>query len=285
VEAGLAKDQIAIGVVAPASRIEPALAEAVKALALRLYPENTPRIDFHPQCFASSGHFAGDDAARADAFVSMANDETYDAIWFARGGYGSGRLIEPVLPRLTAAAGAKAYVGYSDGGALLGALYGQGFAGCAHGPVAQDLRRDGGEAAIARALAWMVERSPVALEPTALTGAKTAAFNMTILAGLVGAPWMPDLEDHVLMLEEVSEHMYRIDRYLLQITSNETIRKARGLMLGRCSLIPDNDPDFGMDEEAVARFWCERSGIPYLGRADIGHDVDNKVVPFGEGRR
>ncbi len=34
-------------------------------------------------------------------------------------------------------------------------------------------------------------------------------------------------------------------------------------------------------EEAVARYWCARSGIPYLGRADIGHDVDNKVVPFG----
>lgn len=277
----MAKDQIAIGIVAPASRIEPALAEAVKALALRLYPENPPRLDFHPQCYASSGHFAGDDAARAEAFVAMANDPAYGAIWFARGGYGSGRLIEAVLPRLTEVARAKTYLGYSDGGALLGALYSQGFTRCAHGPVAQDLMRNGGEAAAGRALAWLVERSPSALEPTALTGARTAAFNMAILASLMGAPWEPDLSDHVLMLEEVSEHMYRIDRLLLQITSGKTIRRARGLMLGRCSLIPDNDPDFGIDEEAVARFWCDRSGVPYLGRADIGHDADNKIVPFG----
>jgi len=55
----------------------------------------------------------------------------------------------------------------------------------------------------------------------------------------------------------------------------------KGIRLGRCSLIPPNEIDFGMNEEEVARFWCERSGIPWLGRADIGHDIANKVVPFG----
>jgi muramoyltetrapeptide carboxypeptidase len=54
-------------------------------------------------------------------------------------------------------------------------------------------------------------------------------------------------------------------------------------MLGRCSSITPNEPDFGMNEEEIARYWCERSGIPWLGRADIGHDTDNKIVPFGTG--
>jgi muramoyltetrapeptide carboxypeptidase len=83
------------------------------------------------------------------------------------------------------------------------------------------------------------------------------------------------------MLEEVSEYMYRIDRTLLQITSNPMMRRAKGLRLGRCSAIPANDPDFGQSEEDVIRHWCDVSGIPYLGRADIGHDIDNKIVPFG----
>jgi muramoyltetrapeptide carboxypeptidase len=83
------------------------------------------------------------------------------------------------------------------------------------------------------------------------------------------------------MLEEVSEHMYRIDRSLFHVTSNPAIRRVAGLRLGRCSLIPDNDPAFGHDAEAVARHWCERSGIAYLGEADIGHDAGNRVVPFG----
>jgi muramoyltetrapeptide carboxypeptidase len=52
-------------------------------------------------------------------------------------------------------------------------------------------------------------------------------------------------------------------------------------MLGRCSDITPNDPDFGMNEEEITRYWCDRAGIPWLGRADIGHDSNNKIVPFG----
>src|SRR3546814_8387278 len=80
------------------------------------------------------------------------------------------------------------------------------------------------------------------------------------------------------MLEEVGEYVYRIDRALAQVTSSPAVRVAAGIRLGRCSDIPPNDPDFGRDEEAVAREWCMRSGIQWLGRADIGHDVANKVV-------
>jgi muramoyltetrapeptide carboxypeptidase len=149
----------------------------------------------------------------------------------------------------------------------------------------QDLRRPGGEAAVKRGLAWLVDQSAEALEPSVSWSGKTAAFNITILSNLLGTPWQPDLSDHVLLLEEVSEHMYRIDRSLCHITSNPAIRKAAGIRLGRCSDIPENDRPFGMDEEEVARFWCKRSGIPWLGRADIGHDADNKVTPFGPLRR
>ena len=90
-----------IGVVAPASRMSPDVAERVPALARSLYPDRTPEIVFHPQCFASHGHFAGDDETRARAFLDIANDESYDAVWFARGGYGSCRMVEAVICRLT----------------------------------------------------------------------------------------------------------------------------------------------------------------------------------------
>lgn len=277
----MSADIVRIGVVAPGGRSTPEMAERVQALAASLYPQATPQIVFHPQCFLSDGHFAGPDAARAEAFVEVANDDRFDALWFARGGYGSGRLAELVLPRLSDAARRKAYLGYSDAGSLLGALYGKGFGRVAHGSMPQDLVRAGGEAAVARSLAWLVERAPASLEGGLVPGQKVAAFNLVILCHLLGTPWMPDLSGHVLLLEEVSEYMYRIDRSLLQLTSNPQIRQLAGIRLGRCSDIPPNDPDFGRTEEDVVRYWCERSGIPYLGRADIGHDVDNKVVPFG----
>lgn len=257
------------------------VAERVPALARSLYRERTPEIVFHPQCFASHGHFAGDDETRARAFIDIANDESYDAVWFARGGYGSCRVAQAIMCALTEPSRRKTYLGYSDAGVLLAALYRAGFAAVAHGPVAQDILRDAGDAAVERALAWIVDREPAALEPTVRSANKTAAFNMTVLSQILGTQLQPDLEGHVLMLEEVGEAMYRIDRSLFHITSNAEIRRVSGVMLGRCSGITPNEPDFGMNEEEIARYWCRRSGIAWLGRADIGHDADNKIVPFG----
>jgi muramoyltetrapeptide carboxypeptidase len=258
------------------------VAERVQTLAVSLYPDRTPEIVFHPQCFASHGHFAGDDETRAQAFLDIANDEGTDAVWFARGGYGCCRVVETVMRGLAEASRRKAYVGYSDAGMLLAALYRAGYQAVAHGPVAQDILRDGGDAAVARALGWMVDRAPTALEPTVRRAKKTAAFNMTVLSQLLGTPLQPDLGGHVLMLEEVGEAMYRIDRSLFHITSNAGIRRVSGIMLGRCNAITPNEPDFGMSEEEVAQYWCRKSGIPWLGRADIGHDIHNKIVPFGD---
>ena len=270
-----------IGVVAPGAPIPPETADGVLRVAADTWSDAGPEIVFHPQCFLSDGHFAGSDAVRAAAFLDVANDDRFDALWFAHGGYGAGRLTELVIPRLNAAARRKSWLGYSDAGSLLGALYAGGFPHVAHGPMPRDLTRENGPAAIRRALKWLVERSPESLEPSVREGAPTAAFNIVILSHLLGTPWLPDLTGHVLMLEEVSEHMYRIDRCLLQLTSHTQIRRAAGIRLGRIAAVPPNDPDFGLSEEEVIRYWCERSGVPYLGRADIGHDADNKVVPFG----
>ena len=221
-----------IGVVAPASRMSAEVAERVQALAGSRYPDRAPEIVFHPQCFASCGHFAGDDETRVQAFLDIANDESYDAVWFARGGYGSCRVAEAVMCRLTEPSRRKVYLGYSDAGVLLAALYRAGFEAVAHGPVAQDILRDAGEAAVERALAWMIDRSPEVLEPTVSRVNKTAAFNMTVLSQILGTPLQPDLAGHVLMLEEVGEALYRIDRSLFHITSNAEIRRVSGVMLG-----------------------------------------------------
>jgi muramoyltetrapeptide carboxypeptidase len=112
-------------------------------------------------------------------------------------------------------------------------------------------------------------------------GGKYAAFNLIVFSQLIGTPLQPDLTGRILMLEEVDEPLYAIDRSFAHITANAGVRKCAGIMLGRCAPITPNNPDFGMDEEAIAKHWCAVSGIPYLGRADIGHDAGNKVVPFG----
>ena len=277
----MATTDFKIGVMAPAARIETELSGRIQQLVKALDTKSPPKIEFHPQCYASSGHFAGDDDARAKAFLDIANDPTYDALWFARGGYGACRILEHVIPKLRPEAKDKLYLGYSDAGSLLGALYKNGFRKLAHGPMPADLNRDGGDVAILRALGFLTAGSTETLEPSIIPSHRCAAFNITILSQLLGTPYQPDLTDHILMLEEVSEYMYRIDRSLFHLTSNPEIRKVAGIKLGRCSDILENDVDFGQTEVDVTEYWCSRSGIPYLGRADIGHDTDNKIVPFG----
>ena len=264
-----------IGIVAPSCRIDEDVAQRVSALA-----QGRAELVWRPQCFLSEGHFAGPDAARADALVEAANDPSIDAVWFARGGYGACRIVDEVVERLGPAARSKAWLGYSDGGTLLGALYARGIGTVAHGPMPADIRRKGGEAAVVRALDWLADRAPSSLEPS-VGDAPTAAFNIVILAHLIGTPHLPDLAGHVLMLEEVSEYLYRTDRDLAQIVQHPSIRNVAGIRMGRISDVPENDPDFGATPEQVVRYWCERAGIPFLGHADIGHDAANKVVPFG----
>lgn len=276
----MAGERVKIGIVAPASRVEPVMAEKLQALVAARYPDRPPELIFSPQCFLSAGHFAGDDESRARAFIDMANDPSVDALWFGRGGYGSCRLVEKLPGKLQPAARRKIYLGYSDVGTLLAALHRDGFPFLAHGPMPSDLRRPGGETAVARALDFLVAGAVSGLEPSLAAGTPAVAFNLTILCHLLGTPIEPRLDGQVLMIEDVDEPMYRIDRCLFQLTANPAIRKVAGIRLGRCAPIPPNVPEFGASEEEITRRWCESSGIPYLGRADIGHDIDNKIVPF-----
>lgn len=267
-----------IAVVAPSTPIDPAVADAVLALAAERFPE--AELAFHPQCFAIHDHFAGPDAVRAEAFVEAANDPGFDAVWFARGGYGSCRIAGEVLARLGPGAGGKTYLGYSDAGFLLAGLHRAGIGRVAHGPMPGDIRRERGDDAVGRALSWLLTQDSAAME-RGLGEAPHLAFNITVLSQLLGTPLEPDFSDRVLLLEEVAEYHYRIDRSLFHITSNPAVRCAAGIRLGRCSDIPLNDRDFGQDEETIARHWCAVSGIRWLGRADIGHDAANRIVPFG----
>jgi muramoyltetrapeptide carboxypeptidase len=269
-----------IGIVNASSRFGRARAEAVEAWLRVHVPDGSVEAVFHPSAFLEHGHFGGDDAARAEAFVSFANDPGLDAIWFARGGYGACRIAEAVLPRLGPVARGKRYLGYSDAGSLLAMLYKADFPHVAHGPMASDVLR--GDAPARRAIDWLRSGDRSSWEPSLLTDDRpAAAFNVAVLDALVGTALEPDLTDHVLMLEEVSEPLYRVDRMMFHLTGQASIRRVAGIRLGRVSDVVFNDPDFGLTPEQIVRHWCGRAGIPFLGAADIGHDADNKVVPFG----
>ena len=263
-----------IAVVAPSCTLTRQSADRLEALVRQ---RGDCEVAVHPQCFLSEGHFAGPDEARLSALREVMADPSVDAVWFARGGYGSNRIAEAAVIDLPDAARSKVYVGYSDAGFLHAAFHKAGLE-VAWGPMPTDFHRADGEAAVTRALDWMVRRDPAALEP-GLEGS-AMAFNLTVLATLLGTVLEPDFSGVDLLVEDVHEHHYRIDRTMFHVTASANVRKVSRLRLGRVGDIPRNDPDFGLDEAAIVEEWCKRSGIPFGGRADIGHDVFNRVVPF-----
>lgn len=236
------------------------------------------RVTFHDQCFEREGHFAGDDLRRLTALLECANDPAFDVVWFAKGGYGSNRIAEAAVAQMNAAARAKTYVGFSDAGYLLAALYRAGIGQSVHGHMPVSARSEGGREAIRRVLRWLGGDTS-GVEPSLDGTTPAAAFNLITLAMIAGTPLMPDLTGHVVMVEEVSEHLYAIDRMFFHLAG--TLPRIAGLRLGAITDVPENYVEFGTGEEDIARFWCARAGIPYLGRALIGHNSANRVVPFG----
>lgn len=265
---------IRIAICAPSTPITRDVAAGVLELA-REYPQLA--LTFHDQCFVEDGHFAGHDDLRLAALLDCANDPAVDVVWCAKGGYGANRIAAQAVAAMDDTARGKAFLGYSDIGFLLAALHRAGIGRQFHAPMPVDLRRTGGDAAVRRVLGFLSGEEG-GLE-SSLDGQPAVAFNLMTLAMLCGTDLMPDLTGHVVMVEEVAEHLYAVDRLFFHVTQH--LRGIAGLRLGRVSAVPENDRPFGATAEQIARDWCSRSHIPFLGMADIGHDSANRIVPFG----
>jgi len=229
-----------IAVVAPSCTLKLEAAERVQAIVRE---RGDCALAVHPQCFLADGHFAGPDEARLAALREVMADPAVDAVWYARGGYGSNRIAAAVLADLPDAARGKTYLGYSDAGFLHAGFHRAGL-DVAWGPMPQDVLRAGGDAAIGRALDWLVGRDPAALEPD--IAAPAMAFNLTVLSNLLGTSLEPDFTGVDLMIEEVSEHLYAIDRAMFHLTGSPNVRRAARLRLGgsgmSCPTTPNSGP-------------------------------------------
>ena len=98
---------------------------------------------------------------------------------------------------------------------------------------------------------------------------------------MLGTSLEPDFTGVDLLIEDVGEQLYRTDRTMFHITESPAVQKVRRIRLGRVSDILPNEREFRGEAAEIVEDWCRRSGIVFGGRADIGHDAGNRVVPFG----
>lgn len=220
--------------------------------------------------------FSGSDQSRRAQLERAWADPLTDAVLCVAGGWGSARILEagwrPSSRPLW-------LVGFSDASALLLALVRAGHGGAVHGS-------SGGDAAQWERLVSLLrgEHPPplagqgwvagVAMGPLVVT-------NLTVATALIGTPWFPSLVGCVLVLEDVGEAPYRVDRMLTQWRSAGLLRGVAGIGVGRFSWKPDDllPGDLGLEEVLRERL-CDL-GVPVVGGLPVGHGRPNLALPLG----
>jgi len=227
-------------------------------------------------------YLAADDKARAEDLRTAWLDSRFAAVFCARGGYGVQRMLEYVdVDDLVAEP--KWFVGFSDITALHEPLNARGLV-TIHGPMAaavEQLGAAGGRERL-RELLFEPEKVTDLLAPA---GARTVVGgvadgplrggNLAMLAASIGTPtYAPPTG--IVVLEDVGEDAYRVDRLLTQLLRSDWFAGVTGLVIGDFSGADDSDL-----VNAVMRDRLEPLGLPMVEGAAIGHEDLNLAVPLG----
>lgn len=233
-------------------------------------------------------YLAGEDGARLADLERMAADEHIRALFCARGGYGSQRLLPALdLGRLVPVP--KPIVGYSDATALLTAAVAAGMV-AVHGPmVADDVARGLTERSLAhlRALLtdpgfrWEIE-APQTVRGGRARG-RLVGGCLAVLVAALGTPWAIDTDGAILFLEDVAERPYRLDRLLTQLRQAGKLDRIAGLVFGTMAACPEVD---GVGPLDVVRACCGDLPCPIAFGLPAGHDprperCENLALPLG----
>ena len=266
-----------IGIVAPASPFEET--DFFKGICIL---ENMGfRVSFPKGIFARSGYLAGSDVDRAAQVNAAFADSTVQAIVCARGGYGSMQIL-PYLNYEAIRQHPKLLMGFSDITALLCSLYQRsGLVSC-HGPVVTTLKSAGSKTLESVFNVLTLNELPtiqlergIVLSPGKASG-PVICGNLTTLCHLIGTPFQPKMDGHILIVEDTGEKPYRIDRMLTQMKLAGVFDGLSGLGIGIFENCGEADELF----EIIARVF-HPIHIPILAGFDIGHGPDNIAVPFG----
>jgi muramoyltetrapeptide carboxypeptidase len=231
-----------------------------------------------------TGYFAGADDVRAADLNAALHDESIDAVWCLRGGYGAIRLLEH-LDLTALRSRPRPFIGYSDVTALHAAVARQAGLVSFHAPTARSplspFARESFERAVLRG-DDPCGHAPGArvLRPGTAMG-RLEGGNLAVLSALVGTPFFPSLDGALLLLEDINEAVYRIDRMLAQLRLSGALHGVRALIFGQCTNCPEDADDGARALDDVLSELAETLRIPCLAGVPVGHIADQWTIPLG----
>jgi muramoyltetrapeptide carboxypeptidase len=264
-----------IEVIAPASSFDRENFD----VSVHVLQEQGLRLRFRDDVFSRERFLAGSDERRLAELLAALDAPDSDVLWCVRGGYGATRLLND-LPLSRIRNAGKLLIGFSDITALHARWLAAGVPSI-HGNMVARFAREPADVA-ARLLGML---SPGALAPS-LTGTPlrsgvvtgiVAGGNLALLAALCGTPFQPDFTGAIVLLEDIGERSFRLDRMFIQCEQAGLFRGIAGLACGEFL-------DCGEKDSPVAQLLAEhagRIGVPAVAELPFGHGAVNNAIPMG----
>jgi muramoyltetrapeptide carboxypeptidase len=272
-----------VGVVSAAAAVE----EQALARGLELISSIGFRARVSKRVLDRDDILAGSDRQRAEELQAFFADPDIRAIFVARGGYGSGRIL-PLLDFEAMALTPKPLIGFSDLTFLLNPIVERARMVAIHGPMLAidhqiEERNHRSFDHLRKLLVGEVEGFEMDAQHVIHAGAAEGELMggcLSIVVAMLATPYAPNFDDKILFLEEVGERAYRIDRMLVQLRQSGALGRCAGIVFGAIR------PFGGEENEArmILRFVAEQTAgleIPVLFGIDAGHFTNNLALPFG----
>ena len=237
-----------------------------------------------PHCLGRSAYFSGTDAERLADFQHGLDDPSIKAILCARGGYGCVRIVEE-LNWTSFQQNPKWIIGFSDVTVFhqkinqLGveSIHGIMPLGFTEGSVAaKETLKDS-----LFGTPYMLEAPYVSENITGEARGELVGGNMAIVTSLLGTPLSYSFKNNILVLEDIGEHVYKIDRMLYSLRLAGAFNQIKGLILGGFTDMEDTDVPFGKTIKELVLEQVRDLGIPVAFDLPIGHISDNQALVFG----
>ena len=228
--------------------------------------------------------FSGDDDTRAAVFQEYLDNEDIDAIWIARGGYGSIRIIDK-LDFAQFLQHPKWIIGFSDGTVLHGKLSRLGVPSL-HAAMpfyfankTPEAKQSLFDALTGKPLHYEIPSNP--LNRLGKMEGEIIGGNLSVLYGMIGSDTFPELDGKILFIEEVDEYIYHVDRMMRGLKRAGKLANLKGLIVGGLTQIHDNAHPFGQTAEEVIAEAVSEYEYPVCFGFPAGHFDDNRSLFFG----
>jgi muramoyltetrapeptide carboxypeptidase len=249
--------------------------------------ENARTLGWEPvvgaHASAKLAYLAGHDRDRLNDINRALRDPKIDAIWCLRGGYGMMRIL-PGIDYDALSRTPKAIIGYSDITALHAAVQRKCRLITYHGPTAREVLTDFSRDSFERAVVAQTDSCGVAHSARELNAGaaegRLVGGNLAVLSALCGTPYMPDLSDGILILEDTNEPVYRVDRMLQQLQLSGALNGCKAIAFGDCTDCKE-PAGGGRSFDDVLGELAHALGVPCIAGIPVGHIAEQWTIPLG----